>query len=378
MIFLSKRFFYSIFILFCFLGIDKTFATSFILGRIHFPDSATLEAVKTEIQERKTKKYIMASTTVATTLAALYGFACIRKVALQRKDVLSVSKNNDKEKSQEEMSENNGFLNWFLSISIMDFALDSSKFLADAGTVFAAGTIISFLYDFVYKKMVDMYKDETISWFILHQTKLKSILADIKERVIGYDLHSELLSSEISHLKKEVHLEAFVSDICQNLSESKNNSSLKEVNYYQTIMKNLEKKYKDEFSSLDELQTYATQILSKKKRSLLDDNKTDLFNGDNQLRMDIAFLCDLFITEFTHMLAFIQIHKGQQQVRVSDLIDISNQFLDQIEAMLNMSKNEWNELSKKNRGFFTVVYEYEKLFDQQIVFLDRYCNCSSL
>ncbi len=377
MIFLRKRFFYSIFVLFCFLDMHKTFATNFILGRIHFPDSSTLEAVKIEIQERKNKKYIMTSTGVVTTLAVLYGLACIRKVALQRQDVVVVPKNNIKEKPQEKMSENKGFLNCFSTISIIDFAMDSSKFLADAGTIFAAGTIVSFLYDFVHKKMVDIYKDETISWFILHQTKLKSIFADIKDRVVGYDLHSELLSSEMSHLKKEVHLEAFVSDICQNLSESKNNSSLKEVNYYQTIMKNLEKKYKDEFNSLDELQIYATQILSKKKRNLFEGN-TDLFNGDNQLRMDIAFLCDLFITEFTRMLAFIQIYKGQEEARVSDLIDISNQFLDQIEVMLNMSKNEWNELSKKNRGFFTVVYEYEKLFDQKIAFLDRYCSCLSL
>ena len=31
-------------------------------------------------------------------------------------------------------------------------------------------------------------------------------------------------------------------------------------------------------------------------------------------------------------------------------------------------------MSKENRGIFTVTYEYERMFDQQIQFLDKYCK----
>jgi hypothetical protein len=254
---------------------------------------------------------------------------------------------------------------------------DISKFCADAGTMFTSTVITAFLYDFVSKKLSAAYQNETVSWFVMHQTKLKAILADLKRQVISYDLYSELLSSEMYQVKKEIHLDAFVSDICQNLSEYKNNGATKALDYYTFLIKEIEKKYKDEFNSLEELQDYITPILSLQKRTLSNSAKADLFNRDNQMRIDIACLCDLFIKEFTHLLAFIQIHKHQYQGQIADLIDTSNQFLDHIEFMLNMPKNDLDDLSKQNRGLFTVVYEYQKIFEQQVQFLDQYCNVLS-
>jgi len=362
------------FIVVSFLNVHNSLPNSFIIGRIHSPQDAAIQAAKLDVQSRKNKKYIITSAAALTSLAAVYSFSCIRKAALQVKNVDINLENNLHIKKVNSENEAKGFLSWIPNVSLTDFAWDFSKFFADAGTIFVAGTMISIFNDFFHKKFFEMYQDETVSWFILHQTKLKNILSDIKDRVIGYDLYSELLSSEMYYLKKEVHLEAFVSDIFQNLSEYKNNSNSKDVNYYQVLMKNLEKKYKDEFSSLGLLQVHASDVLSMKKRSLFDSNKTDLFNRDNQRRMEIAFLCNFFIVEFMQMLAFIQSHKNKQESKVGDLIDIGNQFLDQVEIMLNMSKNELTELSKQNRGFFTVVYEYERLFDQQIAFLDQYCN----
>src|SRR5690606_15207402 len=119
------------------------------------------------------------------------------------------------------------------TLGLTDFVWDLSKFFADAGTVFVAGVIISFLYDSVSKKIADLYQDETISWFIDRQTKLKSIFADLKRIVVGYDVHSELLSLEMYNMTKDVHLDAFVGDICDKIVQAQ---EVKDFSYYRYLI----------------------------------------------------------------------------------------------------------------------------------------------
>lgn len=345
--------------------------TKFIFGRIQLP---TKEEIKEELKlakSRKIEKNVITAVAATTTIAIVYGLACIRNAAQQEKHFVLVKKIENNTDFFNESSKKDSFFDTYL-IDFKSFIWDFSKFLADTGTMFTAGFISSCAYDFILKKIKKVSDPETISWYFEHQTNLKNILADLKRRAAYYDLSSALLSSEMYHLEKEVHLQLFIEDIGQGLLTPKNNGTLVGVDYYKGLLKALEKKYKKEFLSLQQLDEYILPILSAQKRNVLKSGKTDLFNRDNQARMDIAYLCDLFIKEFTKFLLFIKIQKNDQASKVIDLIETGNQFLDHMESMLNMTKDELNTLSKNNQGMFTIIYEFEKLLEGEISFLDTY------
>jgi len=261
-----------------------------------------------------------------------------------------------------------------MGASVAGFGKDFTKFLADSTTLLAAGVVTSAVYEYLRNKVAQVYQDETLLWFVDQQTKIHVILTDLKQRTAEYDLHGALLSHEMLSQNTQVHLKAFITEISEAASDYKHDNVMRDYDYFAYLLGEVKKKYVQKADQLEQIQDQLVPLIAHRHRVLANLEGANLFDRDAQCRADIAELSRQLLFEMRKLVAFIEMHKHKHQARVKDLIASLNRFLEHVETMLKSSQEQVEAMSKQNRGIFTVTYEYERLFDQQIQFLDKYCK----
>lgn len=327
-------------------------------------------------------RYAVTIGTAAAVCGILYGAAAIRQSFDQRKQQQMVAMPEHVQNYENNVSVDYGFwpINFCMSGCkkigglVTSVGYDMSKFLADSTTMLTAGVITSAVYDNMRQRIAQAYQDESVLWFFEQQTKLQSILADLKQQTVQYDLHSTLLSHEIFNQDANLHVKAFVHDVSDALQNYRSDRDVKNDGYFTYLLGQVQQKYMRQADEAEVLKNHMTPHLAQQARMNSNDEQIDLFSRDHASRQDIADLCCLLVDEMKNLLSFIDMHQHACAIRVQDLRKSGNDYLLYMEKMLHSSQQELDILSKKNRGMFTVTYEYEKLLMQQIMFLHKYCK----
>ncbi|MEI7669769.1 MAG: hypothetical protein WCJ33_06785, partial [Pseudomonadota bacterium] len=204
---------------------------------------------------------------------------------------------------------------------------------------------------------------------------INQILADLKINAIEYDLYATVLCAEQFNQDAQIHMRAFVKDLIQATKDrSKNENSFCDDNYYDFLLVEVKKKYMRQTSELEALQAYVVPVSAKRHRAQASGTCEELFIQDMHRRTDIANLCNQLACDLEKLAAFMSIRFAKPSDKIQQLIDSCNAYIASMEYLLNVSPEKLAELSKADRGMFTFSYEYERVFNQQIGYMHRYCR----
>jgi hypothetical protein len=233
-------------------------------------------------------------------------------------------------------------------------------------------------YSYAAGKLSQAYAEETVLWFAYEQTQIPSLLNDLKLYATDYDVYASLLSVELLNQDAQVHLRSFVQDLVGSAQNYLGNDAFRDPGYFEFLLNNMKKKYVQKGKELEKLQEYVLPAAAKRHRAMIENQATMLFAKDMNRRADIANMCEILVQEMQKLMAFVQMTSGlRQKARIADMVESCNKFLTHMEVLLNSTPEQLQAFSKNDSGMFTSVYEYEKLFSEQINFLHRYCKLKS-
>lgn len=169
-------------------------------------------------------------------------------------------------------------------------------------------------------------------------------------------------------------MKAFVTDLIGSAKDYMHEEVFKDPHYFAFLLDSMKKKYTRTSGELEKLQDYVVPAVSKRNRAMVDNHAELLFADDMNRRKDMAAMCDVIAADMEKVMAFALMCGPRQQGRVMDMIASCNDFLAHMETLLNATPEKLAQLSKADRGMFTSIYEYERLFDEQMNFLHRYCK----
>lgn len=354
-----------------------------------FPDKVAVEKEYDKAGSRQTKKYAVAAAGAVTALAILvlayrmteaakgHQNECIAK-ALEQKGLVLV-KQAQVPATASAVSVvaaspvQQGYVGWFVD-GVKDFGRSTSTFVANSAMMIAAGVVINGVYSFLQGKIAQAYQDETVLWYLHDQTKIPFILADLKAYSVDYDLHAKLLSCEVFNQDAQIHMKAFVKDLLGSSQDFVGNDVFKDSAYFGFLIGEMKKKYLRQSGELEKLQDYVVPAVAKRDRALAQDHIAILFARDMARRTSIAELCNLLSKDIEKLAAFMMASGPKHKTRISDMVASCNSYLAHMEVMLNSTPAQLAQMSKENQGMFTSSYEFERLFNEQVGFMHRYCK----
>ncbi|MBP6892651.1 hypothetical protein KBB68_03665 [Candidatus Babeliales bacterium] len=358
---------------------------SFQLTRVACSDADAITTEESKAESRVFKKYLVTSLVVIGAMVALYLCYEIRDAAAvndaARSHMKFIPKDVDIKKipeslQQKEVLDQSG-ASWFVQ-SMKNKVLGVGKFFAESGLLLTSSIIMNGAYAYAANKWNQAYTEETVLWYAHEQTQIPNLFNDLKLYATDYDLHASLLSTELFSLDAQIQMKAFVKNLVESSQNYLGNDMFKDPAYFQYLLNDMKKKYVQKGKELEKLQEFVVPAAGKRHRAVIQEHATMLFTKDMNRREDIANMCELFAQEIQKLIAFITMRGGlRQKVRIVDMVESCNAFLAYMEKLLNSTPEELQSLSKNDAGMFTSVYEYEKLFSEQINFLHRYCKLNS-
>ncbi|MCX5924581.1 MAG: hypothetical protein NTZ68_04110 [Candidatus Dependentiae bacterium] len=352
---------------------------SFQLQRVQSPAQAMLEKEQQAVFKRTVTKYAVTvgvAVSVAIVLLAAYG---IREAAKESKklEFVAINKADTQAAPNPTPSTPMSFLTplWWLTGSVKSFARDSSEFVANSATMLASGMVLNGATSFMQQKLSAVHQDETVLWYIAEHTKINQVFSDLKTNAIEYDLYATLLCAEVFNQDAQTHMRAFVKDLVKTTKDyNAAGNNFQDDNYFDFLLTEVKKKYMRQGSELEALQAYVVPTVAKRHRAQASGQAEELFVLDINRRKDIADLCQQLARDVEKLTAFMHIRFVKTSDRVQQLIDSCNGYIASMESLLNASPEALAELSKADRGMFTCSYEYERIFNQQVGYMHRYCR----
>lgn len=354
-----------------------------------FPDKDAIEKEHNKSDSRQTRKYAVAAAGAVTALAILvlayrmtetaksHQNESIAKALEQRSLVLvkkqQVPSTASAVSSVVQPPVESGYVGWVVD-GVKDFGRSTSSFVANSAMMIAAGVVINGVYTFLQNKISQAYQEETVLWYLHDQTKIPLILSDLKAYSVDYDLHAKLLSCEVFNQDAQIHMKAFVKDLLDSSQDFVGNDLFKDPGYFGFLIGEMKKKYLRQSGELEKLQDYVVPAVAKRDRALAQDHIAILFARDMARRTSIAELCSLLSKDVEKLAAFMMACGPKHKTRISDMVASCNSYLAHMELMLNSTPEQLAQMSKENHGMFTSSYEFERLFNEQVGFMHRYCK----
>lgn len=369
---------------------------SFQLSRVNFPDATLISVESKQANIRALKKYMITTSALMASVVGLYLLYQVREAArahdqqnskvffenwMQKEGLLLVQKDKIAPAllpilSPDKKMQFNESGSW--ASSLKSFGFDTAKFFTDGAFLLASGAVLNGFYNYTCDKINQAYVDETVLWYAHEKTKIPLIFNDLKNYATDYDLFASLLSAELFNQDASMHLTAFVKELLGSAQNYINNDVFRDSAYFEYLLANMKKKYIKKGQELEKLSDYVIPAVAKRNRIIVQNHAAMLFANDMQRRADIAKMCDVLVQEMQKMTAFMSLRGGlHQKSRIYDLVEAFNKFLTHMEMLLNSTPEQLQALSKSDCGMFTSVYEYEKLFTEQINFLHRYCRLTN-
>ena len=260
-------------------------------------------------------------------------------------------------------------------LGLKSFGWGTSKFISDNILMLAGATTVSTFSNYVRDKLNQTYTEETVLWYAHEKTQIFNLMNDLKKYAVDYDLYGSLLSSDSFNQDAQVYLKSFVQDLLGAVDNHLKNEIFADKGYFNFLIQDLKKKYVRKGVELEKLQEYVVPAIAKRHRAEISRQGAWLFTTDMNRRADIAHMCNLYAEEMQRLIAFISLSAGALQYqRVEAIVESFNAFIAHMQELLNATPQELCDLSKANRVMFTALYEYEKLFMEQINFLHRYAK----
>ena len=373
----------------------------FQLLRVKYPDEKSIAVERAKSDARILKKYVITTTVVVSAVVALYLLYQIREAAAQHeKDVAkdeNIMKNLMKEFQEKYditlkastvsatsasvitsgIAPSKPSQSWMSQAlnSTKSFGLNAAKFFADSAFLLASGAVLNGFYNYTCQKMAQIYVDETVLWYAHEQTKIPHLFHDLKTYATDYDLFATLLSVELFNQEAQIHFKDFIKNLIGAAKDYMHNDVFNDPAYFQYLLEEMKKKYIKKGQEIDKVSEHVVAAVAKHNRAVAQEHASVLFANDMNRRADMAKMCDIFVNEMELLTSFIALRGGlHQQARIYDMIDASNRFLDHMQMLLNCTPEQLQAYSLADCGMFTSLYEYEKLFSEQINFLHRYCR----
>ena len=366
------------------LAVDQQAISSFQLTRIALPYATSIEKEVKKADFRVFKKYAVTTTVVISALVAMFLCYQLKNVAAAhdtaRLQMQLIPKNVDQVQLPEILRPEapaQGWVSWIAQGS-KNFGLSLGGMFANSGLLLVSTLVMNGAYTYASNKLNQVYADETVLWYAHEQTKIPNLFNDLKLYATDYDLYATLLSAELFNQDAQVHIQSFVKDLVGSAQNYLGNDMFQDPAYFQYLLNDVKKKYVQKGKELEKLQEFVVPAAAKRHRAMAQEHATLLFAKDLNRRVDIANMCEMFAQEMQNLTSFIQMRGGlRQQARVADMVESCNAFLAHMETLLNSTPEQLQAFSKKDCGMFTCVYEYEKLFSEQINFLHRYCKLTN-
>lgn len=258
---------------------------------------------------------------------------------------------------------------------LKSFGWGTSKFISDNILMLAGATTVNAFSNYVKDQFNKTYVDETILWYAHEQTQVFNLMNDLKKYAVDYDLYGSLLSADTFNQDAQVYLKSFVQDLVGAVDNHLKNEIFVDKGYFDFLIQDLKKKYVRKGVELEKLQEYVVPAIAKIHRAKITEQGAWLFTTDMNRRADIVHMCNMLSAEMQRLIAFVELRAGfAQKARVEAIVLSFNGFIEHMQELLNATAQELVDLSKANCGMFTCVYEYEKLFAEQMNFLHRYAK----
>ncbi len=259
--------------------------------------------------------------------------------------------------------------------SLKSVGWGTSKFISDNILMLVGATTVNAFSNYVKDQFNKTYVDETILWYAHEQTQAFNLMNDLKKYAVDYDLYGSLLSADTFNQDAQVYLKSFVQDLLGAVDNHLKNQIFADKGYFDFLIQDLKKKYVRKGVELEKLQEYVVPAIAKRHRAQITEQGTWLFTTDMNRRADIAHMCNMLSVEMQRLITFVSLRtEFYKQDRVEAIVVSFNGFIQHMQELLNATAHELVDLSKANRGMFTAIYEYEKLFTEQINFLHRYAK----
>lgn len=347
------------------------------LPRIVEPARAELLQQKKLQDKRLLCRYSLTAAAAGTACALLYGASAFRRVHEQHKmqQMELVPKGSLVPKPADTGNDDGWMMQGCKTFSkgVVNLSWDMSRFFADAVSMLSAGLIASTVYDKIKEQFAQLYQVETVLWFVHTQTQIDAIFADLKEYATVHDRHSVLLGADRLSQDGSAQVKLFARDLVRVIASQHEAIGGKDFADFQAHL--LSEKYGQAADEAATLSNHMTPHAAEFARAA----KQDDGSAFDQLKriqslQNIEQLCILLRHEIQKVVAFIKIHRHRCPQRIQDLIVSGNQYLQEMETLLNASTNQLENMSKNQQGMFTITYEYERMLKQQIIFLHKYCK----
>ncbi len=357
---------------------------SFQLSKVAFPTTELVDQQNKDADHRVFKKYVVTSSVIIGSLVAMYLLYQIRDAAAVNQAAQSkmcyVPKDVDPAKipvALKPIDAHQNWSSWFLQSS-KNFSLGVGKLFADSGLLLVSGLVMQGAWNYASNKLSQVYTEESVLWYAYEKTQIPNLFNDLKLYATDYDLFASLLSTELLNQDAKAQMKAFVTDLVGAAHNHLSNDMFRDLSYFEYLLQDMKKKYIQKGKEIEKLEEFVVPAAAKRHRALAQEHATALFAQDLHRRADIATMCEVFVEEMQKLLSFVAMRGGlRQKARIVDMIDASNKFLERMEKLLNSTPEQLQVLSKQDCGMFTSVYEYEKLFSEQINFLHRYCKLTN-
>lgn len=386
---------------------------SFVLPRVHFPDQRAIQDQAHEQNIRKISKYlkgVSATVGLGTILYFAYQIHqhavrielesafleqekrlhaidkklfekyCTQKTIID-KNVSNVQVKDLSMLDVQSSSVENGLFQQFFS-NVKSFGWSSSKFVADSILLIVSSSVANCVYEYMKHKINQAFSEDTIFWYISEHTKLSWIFSDLKTYAVDYDIYASVLSAELFNQDAHVQMKALLKDLHQVVLSNASVDDLQSSTYWTYLFDEVKKKYIKKSSNFEQRQDFVDMALIKQHRIVQDQDAIFLFIQDMNRRYAMHQFCNYCAQDMQKLINFIsfKIHvnslTSEKACFVQELVDLTNNFLEYMQILLNSSLDELTALSKQDKGMFTSVYEFEKIFNEQMSFLHRYCKYS--
>jgi len=328
---------------------------------------------KRTLYRHATTAAVSASIATALYAASYVRYTAIDKAALAKSRLLDAQLSNDASGASLPTATS---LAGMLQAAVQNCKLmcwDMTKFFADTSSMLVAGVVTNAVYEHVRKNLELLYAPETVLWFYEKHTRIDQLFADLKHRMIEYDLHSALLSGHVLNQEAAVNMKAFVQDMMHAMKLYGTDGE-QDLGYYNYLLHELKHKYVSQAETYQDLQEQLLPHLARQKRMQQDGELVDIFERDQACRKEIVELCQKLTADIAKILAFMGTYNKQIDVRIQHVVAVYNRYITDIETQLNLSAADLETVSKNNRGMFTLTYEYEHVLKQQLSFLHKYCT----
>lgn len=386
----------------------------FQLPRVAIPSKIQMDHEKTAFSQRQMKRFVVKCGTTAAVLVLMYAafkaseyFDDIdKRLETVDKRVFEVEKEVSFDRKPRNLEKKDTVVSTEIStrpvtifapivwtaqgikscvVGTQNFVTDLGKCVIKSCPTFITGMILSSFWQHICNRIIEASKQETISWYIASHTQVWGLFHDITLACIPYDLYSELLSLQQVQDKAGICKQSYVDEFSEIVRQNKQDSMPE--GYFDYSCGELKKDYAKKSLELAQLQDYAAPNIAKRKRVIhngLQDGS--LFQSDVTARQNLVDLITMLTTQVQQVVSFatmcIDNHRSclsqecvaRGEKRINQIIESMNQYLDQMECMLNMSHEQLEGLSIAHKGMFTCTYEYERLFREQINVLHRYCS----